>query len=268
MATGDQVFAGSIPALYDRYLVPLLFEPYATDLAERLADLTSGRLLETAAGTGAVTRALARSLPDSVAIVATDLNQAMLGLAATRPIARAVTWQQADAASLPFDDGSFDAVVCQFGAMFFPDKTVAFREARRVLKPGGRFLLSVWDRIEANEFAHVVSDAVATLFPDDPPRFLARTPYGHHDTVAIRDALGEAGFERVTALTVERRAHAPSPREPAAGFCLGSPLRDEIEARDPARLDEATVAAAGALAARFGLGPISGRMRAHLLSAA
>src|SRR5438105_936996 len=175
---GDSIFAGSIPEIYDRYLGPALFDPYAEDLARRLADLSSGALLETAAGTGRVTRALARVLPDAGSIVATDLNQAMLDFAAAQPGAARISWQQADAAALPFEDARFDAVVCQFGVMFFPDKPGGYREAARVLKPGGRFLFNIWDRIEANIFAQVTTEALIAIFPDDPPLFLARTPYG------------------------------------------------------------------------------------------
>src|SRR3954447_14270436 len=154
----DRQFAGSIPETYDRYLGPLLFEPYARDLAARLATLAPARLLETAAGTGVATRALARALPAGAAILATDLNRPMLDLAAARMETAEVTWQQADALALPFDDGAFDAVACQFGAMFFPDRAAAYREARRVLRPGGRLVLSVWDRIGHNELAHVVEE--------------------------------------------------------------------------------------------------------------
>ena len=144
----DRVFQGSIPALYDQHLGPLLFVPYADDLASRLADMQHGRILETAAGTGMVTRALVSSLPGSVSIVATDLNQPMLDHASSQLPSTRVTWRQADAQHLPFLDGEFDAVVCQFGVMFFPDKPRAFSETYRVLKPGGRFLFNVWDRIE------------------------------------------------------------------------------------------------------------------------
>jgi ubiquinone/menaquinone biosynthesis C-methylase UbiE len=177
MSETDKTFAGSIPALYDRHLGPMLFEPYALDMAERVARLAPKRILEIAAGTGIVTRALARALP-TVPIVATDLNQPMLDHAAARISARMITWRQADAQALPFDDAEFDVVVCQFGVMFFPDKTKAFSEARRVLAPGGHFLFSVWDRIEENEIADLVSRAVAALFPKDPPAFLARAPRG------------------------------------------------------------------------------------------
>jgi ubiquinone/menaquinone biosynthesis C-methylase UbiE len=149
----DTVFSGSIPSIYDRYLGPLIFEPYAQDLANRLSDLHAERVLETAAGSGIVTRALLRSLPASASIVATDLNQPMLDHAAKQVSSSRVSWQKADAQALPFPDGAFDAVVCQFGVMFFPDKQKAYREARRVLKPGGHFVFNVWDSIEYNEAA-------------------------------------------------------------------------------------------------------------------
>jgi SAM-dependent methyltransferase len=194
MAQTDSMFAGSIPELYSRYLEPLLMQPYAAELAARLTGLASGRLLEIAAGTGVVTRALARTLPEAVRITATDLNQQMLDFAATRPGTARVEWRQADALALRFEDGAFDAVVCQFGAMFFPDKQAAFREVRRFLKPGGRFLFDVWDRIEENEIADTLTAAVVARFHDEGLRFLARTPHGYHDTDAIRRDLARAGF--------------------------------------------------------------------------
>jgi ubiquinone/menaquinone biosynthesis C-methylase UbiE len=267
MSTTDKAFTGSIPALYDRYLGPLLFEPYATDIAARLSKLTEGRLLEIAAGTGVVTRALARALSDNIQIVATDLNEPMIDYAATQLSSSRVKWQQADAMSLPFEDTSFDAVVCQFGVMFFPDTIKAYREALRVLKPGGRFVLNVWDRIEENEFAHLVTCAVKELFPHDPPMFLTRTPYGHHDPEKIRNELQKAGFTEVTSETIGRRSQAGSARDPAIGYCQGTPLRSEIEARDASRLQEATDAATESIAAPFGVGPVDGKIQAHVIAA-
>ncbi len=268
MAETDKVFAGSIPALYDRHLGPMIFEPYALDLAERAARHAPKRILEIAAGTGVATRALARKLP-GVPITATDLNQPMLDHAATRtPAGADITWQQADALTLPFENGSFDLIVCQFGAMFFPDKVKAYREARRVLAPGGRFLFSVWDRIEENEVTDLVTRGVASLFATDPPRFLARTPHGYSDLAAIADALKQRGFSASSSDTVEKRGRAPSARDPAIGFCQGSPLRMEIEARDKSRLEEATDAAAEAVATRFGRGPIDSKIQAHVIEAA
>jgi SAM-dependent methyltransferase len=267
LSEADRIFAGSIPALYDRYLAPMLFAGYAEDLVRRTAALAPAHVLETAAGTGVVTRALARKLPREVEITATDLNQAMLDFAAAHPGAERVAWRQADAQALPFADGSFDAVLCQFGAMFFPERATAYREAKRALKPGGQYLFSVWDRIEENEFAHIVTDAVAALFPDDPPRFFARTPHGYHDVSVIEDELRASSFTRIDIETVGRRSRAASPRDAALGLCQGTPLRSEIEARAADRLGAATDAAAAALAARFGSGAIDGKIRAHIVTA-
>jgi ubiquinone/menaquinone biosynthesis C-methylase UbiE len=267
MQDTDKIFAGSIPEIYERYMGPLIFAPYATDLAQRLSDMTAGHLLEVAAGTGIVTRALAGALPKSVAIVASDLNQPMLNYAAAQAGTERVTWRQADALALPFKDAEFDAVVCQFGVMFFPDKQQAFREARRVLKPGGRFVFNVWDRIEDNEFADVITQALAVFFPQDQPRFFARTPHGYHDLARIKDDMRAAGFTDMAAETIAKRSRAPSPRDPAIGICQGTPLRNEILARGKDRLGEATDAAANAIAARFGTGAVDGKIQAHVVTA-
>ena len=262
----DTVFAGSIPELYDSHLVPLIFEPYAADLASRVAALEPSRVLETAAGTGVVTRAMARALPAHVDLVATDLNQPMLDRAAAVGTQRPAQWQQADATRLPFDDASFDIVVCQFGVMFFPDKARAFSEARRVLRRGGVLLFNVWDRIEENEFAHTVTTALAGLFPADPPLFLARTPYGYFDREAISSDLANAGFSAAPRFeTMAARSRAASARVPAIAFCQGTPLRNEIEARSGASLAEATSACAAAIAERFGEGPVDGKIQAHIV---
>ncbi len=269
MATSDtdKIFTGSIPKLYDTYLVPLIFEPYALDLANRLRSRPLSRVLEIAAGTGVVTRALASVLPESVSIVATDLNQAMLDHASAVGTKRAVEWRQADAMQLPFQDGAFDAVVCQFGAMFFPDKSKAFSEARRVLRPGGVFLFNVWDRIEENEFADVVTIALASLFPTDPPRFMARTPHGYHDIRIIERDLANGGFMASPRIeTIAARSRATSPRVPAIAYCQGTPLRNEIEARDAARLGEATDIAAEAIAQRFGREDVDSKIQAHVVT--
>jgi ubiquinone/menaquinone biosynthesis C-methylase UbiE len=263
----DRVFGGSIPALYDQYLGPMIFAPYADDLAARLANLERGRVLETAAGTGLVTRALVSTLPQDVSIVATDLNQPMLDYASSRLSSPRVTWQQADAQLLPFADGMFDVVVCQFGAMFFPDKARAFGEAFRVLRAGGRFLLSVWDRIEANEFAAVVVKAVATLFPQDPPMFLARTPHGQHDTAPLEAQLRTAGFRTTAVETLTLQSKSPSALSVAVGYCQGTPMQNEIEAHGTGAVAAATEVAAAAIAARYGSGPVTGQIRAHLITA-
>ncbi|WP_338758964.1 methyltransferase domain-containing protein [Massilia sp. METH4] len=261
----DSQFAGQLPHCYERYLVPLLFGPYAQDLAARCAGLSPRQLLEIAAGTGVVTRQLAAGLP-SARIVATDLNRDMLAVGLRAVHTPQVSWQVADAMQLPFGDAGFDLVVCQFGVMFFPDKRQAFAEARRVLMPGGRFLFNVWDTLEANEFAAEVQAAVAELHPADPPGFFGRTPHGYHDLDAIARDLAAAGFASPPHIeSVALRSQAANALDVAAGFCLGTPLRLEIGARGG---DPATAAAfvASRLEQRFGKGPIGGAMRAHVIS--
>ncbi|HEX2731843.1 MAG TPA: class I SAM-dependent methyltransferase [Polyangiaceae bacterium] len=266
MSHADNVFAGSVPELYETLLVPLIFEPYAADLKQRVSSLKTSRILEIAAGTGVVTRALA-SLPGPArAITATDLNQAMLDQAARMGTAQPVKWQQADAMALPFADGAFDTVVCQFGAMFFPDKARAFAEARRVLEPGGTFVFNVWDQIAENEFADLVTTALEEVFPEDPPRFLARTPHGYHDSSLAAQDLANAGFEAKPQVhTVTARSRAVSPNAPALAYCHGTPLRNEILARDPSGLAKATEVATAAIAKRFGAQAVDGKIQAHVI---
>jgi SAM-dependent methyltransferase len=271
MAATDKLFAGVIPSVYETHMVPLIFADYAVDLAARVAARSPGSVLELAAGTGVVTRALVDRLPSWVSVLATDLNPAMLAQAAAVGTKRAVTWRQADAMALPFPDGAVDAVTCQFGVMFFPDKARAYAEVRRVLSPGGVFIFNTWDRIEDNELAEAVMAGLATVFPDDPPRFIARTPHGYFDTPAIARDLARGGFTAPPKIeTIALRSRAPSARIAATAFCQGTPLRNEIDARDPARLAEATAAAAAAIAARFAGGaldaPVDAKMQAHVVT--
>jgi SAM-dependent methyltransferase len=262
----DRAFAGSIPELYERYLVPMIFEPYAVDLASRAARRRPSRVLEIAAGTGAVTRHLADALPPGVSIVATDLNQPMLDHAAAIGTTRPVEWRQADAMQLPFADEAFDVVVCQFGVMFFPDKVRAFSEAMRVLRPGGAFIFNAWDRIDQNEFADTVTQALGALFPEDPPRFMARVPHGYHDPSVIARELALAGFASAPEVTtLAERSRAESARIPAVAYCQGTPLRNEIEARDASRLADATDIATRAIERRFGGGAVEGKIQAHVV---
>jgi ubiquinone/menaquinone biosynthesis C-methylase UbiE len=242
---GDVAFSGSIPA-------------------ERLRPRA---VLEIASRTGVVTRAMASRLPRGTRYVATDLNQPMLDYAkAKQPDDGQVEWRQADALNLPFADNAFDAVVCQFGAMFFPDKVRAYGEARRVLNPGGHFIFNVWDRISENDFADTITEALAARFPDDPPRFLARTPHGYHDEKQIRGHIREAGFADCSIETVSQKSRAMSAHDAARAYCQGTPLRAEIEAHDPAGLEAATDDAAKALAQKFGLAAIDGRIQALVIT--
>jgi SAM-dependent methyltransferase len=265
--TSDTRFAGAVPKAYETYLVPLLFEPYAADLAGRVAALAPANVLEIAAGTGVVTRALASRLPPSVSIVATDLNPPMLAEAEAIGTSRPVEWRPADAMALPFADATRDVVVCQFGAMFFPNKATAFAEALRVLRPGGTFLFSVWTGLADNELADEVQSALTSVFPEDPPRFLERLPHGYLGRERIEKDVSAGGFTaspRIEVLTLRSRAR--SARDAAVAYCLGTPLRNEIESRDATRLDAAMAACTSAIAVRFGSGEIDAKMQALVIA--
>ena len=268
MALKDEDFVGSIPEIYDRYLVPLIFETYAQDLAERVAALNPASVLETAAGSGVVARALIPLLPTDAEYTVTDLNQPMLDHAVSNqePDSR-VSWRLADALNLPFDDSCFDVVACQFGIMFYPDRVAGYKEALRVLKPGGALIFNVWDRIETNEFADVVTTAVASVFPKSPPQFLPRTPHGYHDESLVRKELDSAGFTNVSKETLETTSIAPSPRHPAVAYCQGTPLRNEIEARNADLLNHVTDRATEAISACFGAGTVEGKIRGYIFTA-
>ena len=236
MASIDVRFSGSVPANYERYLVPLLFRPYAEVLAQRAANFAPRRILETAAGTGVVTDALARALPDAE-IVATDLNQAMLDVAATRVSSGNVSFREADALDLPFDDASFDLVVCQFGVMFYPDKVKGNAEAHRVLRDGGHVLLAIWDAIERNPLSNLAHQTMERRFPDNPPMFMKRGPFSYYEPQWIERDLKAAGFTGIEIETIELTSRSPSAAEAAMGLSHGSPMRVELEEYGPGALD-------------------------------
>jgi ubiquinone/menaquinone biosynthesis C-methylase UbiE len=259
-------FAGSVPDNYDRYLRPLLFEPYAEDLVSRL-DLKAGMtVLEIACGTGIVTRQLLARLPGDATLVATDISPAMLAIAAQRvsPDAR-LAWQPADALSLPFDDARFDAVVCQFGIMFVPDKIMGLSQMRRVLKPGGQLLLNAWDSLERNPVERTTHQALAATFPTNPPQFLM-LPYGFYDTVEIERIARAAGFATISVKPVACTGHTPSAHDAATGFVTGTPLAGEL-AEHQLSPAAALQAVERALTAAFGSGAIAAPHSALVLDA-
>jgi ubiquinone/menaquinone biosynthesis C-methylase UbiE len=256
------IFKHSTPSLYHRCMGPLLFEPYAKYVAERIAMFRPTHILETAAGTGIVTRALNEAVPNA-RIVATDINPAAVEFAAAHLLSERVTFQPADALNLPFEDGGFDCVVCLFGVMFFPDKVRANAEARRVLRAGGRYVVVTFDRLDLNPIPKAAEEAVSRLFPENPPRYMERGPFSYTDAGAVENDLLAAGFSKVDLETVALSTHVSAP-EAAQGIVLGSPFRAEIVRVDPSALGRATEAVTAAL------GPWDARdapMSAHIATA-
>lgn len=259
-------FGGTLAEFYDRYLVPLIFAPYAEVVADRVKELAPGRVLETAAGTGVVTEALARKLPSGAAITATDLNRAMIELGKARPGMARVDWRQADAMKLPFPGGDFDLIVCQFGVMFFPDKRASFDECFRVLTPGGTYLFVLWDDYDAmpDSPLWIAARRVGDMLGRDAHTLLNPD---YFDEPTIRADLAAAGFGDVRVDRVARPARAASAREAAVVTVQGSLLRTAIEAADPSRLGEATDAVEQAMRARLGAGPVEGETKALIVTA-
>ena len=243
MADTD-VFKHSTPSLYDRYMVPLLFEPYAEYVAKQVAALRPARILETAAGTGIVTRAVSEAVPEAT-IVATDINPAVVEFAAQLLQSDRVAFKRADAQDLPFEDASFDLVLCLFGVMFFPDKVQANAEARRVLRSGGSYVLVTFNRLDLNPIPKAAGEAVASLFPEDP-RYMERGPFSYTDAAMVEQDLRGAGFNSVELETVELSSTVRA-RDAAQGIVLGSPFRAEIEGLDASALERATLAVEEAL---------------------
>jgi ubiquinone/menaquinone biosynthesis C-methylase UbiE len=266
MKDQEQRFTGSVPAKYDRLMVPLKFRPYAEELARRARLLQPRRILETAAGTGAVTKALYDKLPDAE-IVATDLNQPMLDVAAEQFGSGEVHFYQADAMDLPFLDGTFDLVVCQFGSMFFPDKVRGHSQARRVLMEGGHYLLAIWDAIERNDLSDAAQQALIRFFPDNPPLFMREGPFGYHDPAAIERDLRNAGFKTIEIETVELRSRSPSARDAASALCYGTPMGVEVDERRPGSLKRVFEAVERALRPFETAHGIDARMSAHIVTA-
>ncbi|MEV6757087.1 class I SAM-dependent methyltransferase [Streptomyces sp. NPDC051214] len=252
-----------MPAVYEHYLVPVIFRPFAEDLAARASALHPRRILELAAGTGALTSHLLAAAP-SAEVTATDLNEAMVTLGSAR--SPGAVWRQADAQRLPFPDGAFDLVVCQFGVMFFPDRVAAFTEARRVLAPGGRFLFNTWGPLSTHAFGSALQAGLERAFPADPPQFLPTVPHGYADPAVVADDLSSAGFtvEEEQELTLEGRA--ASAADVATGFLTGTPLRAAVEDRGGGPAVRATVIEE--LTSRLGPGPVAALMTAYVFRSA
>jgi SAM-dependent methyltransferase len=260
-------FAGTIPENYDSGLGPHLFVDFAADLARRAAAAKPGRVLEIAAVTGIVTRILRDALPDSTRLVASDLNPAMLAVARQKFSAHErIEFQSADATALPFDDDAFDAIVCQFGVMFFPDKDKAYREAYRVLGYGGRYHFNVWDSFDFNPFARISHDAIGGFFNCDAPAFFT-VPFGYHRIDEIKSSLLAAGFTELAVHVLKIDKMITTARQFAEGLVLGNPIIDEIRARGTTDSAPIIAAVTETLQSAFGEHPARMPLQAIVFSA-
>lgn len=267
MSETNAAFVGSIPEQYDRYLGPMLFQPYATDLCARLQVPPAARVLEVACGTGIVTQCLRHTLPHDATLVATDLNEPMIAFArGARGLGDGVEWRAADAQALPFEDARFDAVVCQFGLMFVPDKARAVHETRRVLARGGVFALNVWAAFDHNPIGRIADAVISSFFPTDPPAFY-KTPFGLDDEPGLRHLLATSRFEVIEVERVTLEARCPSAAAAARGLVLGNPVLSAIEARGTVAPERIIAALTEALAQAGGAGPLALPMCALVLVA-
>lgn len=260
-------FSGSIPTLYHERLGPVVFEPYANDLAQRIPAHEGVRILETACGTGILTRRMLERLPASARITATDLNQAMIDVAqGFVPSDPRLEWRAVDAQQLPFGDAEFDAVVMQFGIMFLPDKAQALREAKRVLKPGGRLLYNAWNSLEHNPSWRIANQVVRAAFPTDPPTFY-QTPFGDHDPDEHLARVKAAGFRDVNVEGVKFQTSSESAEHFAGGLVRGNPTSLAITERGTVPIEVVEGRIAEALRAELGDKPLLAPMHAWVVTA-
>ncbi|MEW6126263.1 MAG: methyltransferase domain-containing protein [Acidobacteriota bacterium] len=261
MADANVAFAGSIPENYDRFLVPVFFAPYARDLVRRITVQENAAVLEIACGTGMVTRKLKDTLPATARLVATDLNPEMMEVAKRKFTAdEIIEWQQADAMNLPFADETFDAAICQFGLMFVPDKVTALCEVKRVLKPGGIFLFSVWDAIEKNEMAQIAHETIQSFFDNDPPAFY-EIPFSLDNPEGVQAFLKEAGFIDIQMDIVTMTGESPTAQDAARGTVEGNPIINAINERGVDK-EKVIEAVAEKLAKQLGDKPLKTKLQA------
>lgn len=262
VSESENWWSDSMPAAYEQYLVPALFRPYAADLVGRIKQMQPARILELAAGTGVVTREMAAASVEA-SVTATDVNPVMIAEGSLH--APGAKWQQADATTLPFDDDTFDVVVCQFGAMFFPDRPTAYGEARRVLSEGGTFLFNTWGPVAANGFTAALLESVDEILGPNSGSFITEVPFGYYDEDRIRADLSAGGFEKVSIERLELISTCPSAEDLARGYALGTPVRMDLEGAGD--LDSMTARLAASLEQRFGSGSITAPMLALVVTA-
>lgn len=250
----NSTFTKTIAENYEKYFSPMFFTAPAKDIAGRLS-IEQGRVLELACGTGQLTRIIREKYPDAD-IIATDLNPGMISVAKTISSTEKIQWQTMDAQEIQFDDNSFDVVICQFGFMFFPDKQKAAAEGYRVLKPGGKFIFSTWDKIETQHITVIANDIIKSFFPSDPPMFF-NVPFSMSDPSVIESLMKNTGFRDVSVDNPRLEGQSSSADDAAKGFTIGNPMYLAICERDESLLQEIQAAVKQAFIDEFGSGPIS-----------
>jgi ubiquinone/menaquinone biosynthesis C-methylase UbiE len=252
--------------MYERYLGPYIFEPYAEDIVSRIPSTDIHTALEVACGTGRVTGKLRKALPGGCRLVASDLNPDMIAEAQKHIPDNEIEWLAADAQSLPFVDNYFDLLVCQFGLMFVPNKPLAVSEAFRVLKPGGTLLLSTWDKLENNPAMFLAHQTVASFFPADPPMFF-HVPFSLFDMGMLESLCKDAGFSNIATNLVKKTGMSPSAGETVTGMIDGSAVANAINERDATIMPVIKQTLETALAKAFGNAPMASPLQAWVLTA-
>jgi ubiquinone/menaquinone biosynthesis C-methylase UbiE len=266
ISSGASIFSGSVPRHYDQFLGPMFFEPYAIEVSNRI-DISSIHIaLEIACGTGRVTRHLRNIIPSKARLIASDISPDMLDIAKEKLNLLDIEWQIIDAQELPFRDNALDLVVCCFGYMFVPDKTRAFAEAYRVLKPGGMFLFTTWDKLQ-NNAASFVYRTIAKAYLEDPLPESYNLAFSMSDEMMIRDLVHDAGFTKMSIEEVNKISFCPTAKEAAEGLVQGGAVYNEIMNRNPAWIEEIKMKVEAGLAEKFGTGPVTAPMTAIVTQA-
>lgn len=260
-------FNGSVPEVYETVLGNFIFEPFAVDIVNRISNKNAFNVLELAAGTGRVTKHLIHAFSPNAKIVASDISLPMMEKAKLVVSSQNLTWQQVDIADIPFSEGSFDVIVCQFGVMFLQDKLRAFSEIRRVLKLGGQLLFSTWACIEENPIWKI-SNQVATKFFGPAPAAIQKSgPFSICNAVDAEAQLHDAGFIHTKVEKQRITSSISSASLAAKGFIHGLPLKDIIIKQNPEILSQIQEEMENSFADHFGNNPLTASFTAFVFEA-